>query len=560
MKHFKLLFLFGLCLGFIFLSLPANAVSPYEIKVYVNPAANKYTVKRVLILPFAYPADIEEPKPAERIEKLLRIELENINKYGLIPEGQVSEKLAGEKIAAAKLLRYPLAAKLGKSMDADGVILGSVSSWQETETSVSVRLITVADGQVLWSLTARKSRKGTTNLLVKAVITELLKNWIALGDTLATGILTLPLKAVESLNKVTLSWPLSPSWGIKRYSLQRGESPEGTFQELDSFSSIEKEYQYADKRLSEGRSYYYQYVIYTTDGLVSLPSEPVKAKLNAVPQTPQNFQVLSGLAQRVVLHWRANSEPDLSGYKIFRSKENSADFRLLKEISGRETEEYTDKDLESGVTYYYVMSAYYDDKHESLLTAPISAITKDAPGASTGLTAQGGPRHIIIYWQANPEADIKFYRLWSAEAPEQKFEQIAEMSKDTLRYADKDLDDAQTLYYKLQAVNSVGLAGAFSAPVWATTKALPAQVTGLSAVNEGYRIILTWQAGSGNDVIKYNVYRKAWLGLSKIGTVVETTYTDRDISPGKSYEYLVTAVDKDDLESGHSAPVTVTAR
>jgi len=85
------------------------------------------------------------------------------------------------------------------------------------------------------------------------------------------------------------------------------------------------------------------------------------------------------------------------------------------------------------------------------------------------------------------------------------------------------------------------------------------------AVPSGGAIRLAWNASPQADVAAYAVYRAAAGGdFVRIATTVPpgTVYTDRDVQPGTTYRYAVTAIDRARRpnESARSDSVSVRAQ
>jgi len=89
----------------------------------------------------------------------------------------------------------------------------------------------------------------------------------------------------------------------------------------------------------------------------------------------------------------------------------------------------------------------------------------------------------------------------------------------------------------------------------------PAAPVGLQFILGGKTIELTWTHNTEPDLAGYQVYRAFENnGFERIKETQESTsYSDRNIEPGKHYRYAVTAVDRAGNESKMSEPVTVTA-
>ncbi len=97
-------------------------------------------------------------------------------------------------------------------------------------------------------------------------------------------------------------------------------------------------------------------------------------------------------------------------------------------------------------------------------------------------------------------------------------------------------------------------------PVDTTRPSPPAQLIAIPAAGS---VRLAWNASPEADVALYAVYRaEGSAALSRVATTqaIATTYTDRDVQPGRTYRYSVTALDRarQANESARSSEVSVT--
>jgi fibronectin type 3 domain-containing protein len=85
----------------------------------------------------------------------------------------------------------------------------------------------------------------------------------------------------------------------------------------------------------------------------------------------------------------------------------------------------------------------------------------------------------------------------------------------------------------------------------------------LVAVPAPGAVTLAWRPNPEPDVALYAVYRASGPGdFTRVGSAVggSTTYTDRDVRPGATYRYAVTALDRARRanESSRSSEATAT--
>jgi fibronectin type 3 domain-containing protein len=83
-------------------------------------------------------------------------------------------------------------------------------------------------------------------------------------------------------------------------------------------------------------------------------------------------------------------------------------------------------------------------------------------------------------------------------------------------------------------------------------------LTGNGTAPPPHSVDLTWNASQSQNVVGYNIYRRAPSGsYSKINSSLNATlaYTDNIVTAGQTYFYVAKAVDGNDLESGPSNEV-----
>jgi hypothetical protein len=85
------------------------------------------------------------------------------------------------------------------------------------------------------------------------------------------------------------------------------------------------------------------------------------------PAAPQGFWSMTG-DERVTLHWYANTEEDLAGYRIYRGTAPHGFYPRIATV-GPDAVDFVDRGLEDGVTYYYAIAAFDEGGNESELSA-----------------------------------------------------------------------------------------------------------------------------------------------------------------------------------------------
>lgn len=89
-------------------------------------------------------------------------------------------------------------------------------------------------------------------------------------------------------------------------------------------------------------------------------------------------------ATSVTLNWDPNTEPDLAGYRLYRSTTSGSGYSKVGEITAPSTE-FTDTVIMDG-TYYWVVTAFDANGNESGFSNEVSAVLDSTPpGAPAGL-------------------------------------------------------------------------------------------------------------------------------------------------------------------------------
>jgi fibronectin type 3 domain-containing protein/predicted small lipoprotein YifL len=214
--------------------------------------------------------------------------------------------------------------------------------------------------------------------------------------------------------------------------------------------------------------------------------------------------------------------------------------------------------LSVGRRYVYVVTA---EDALGRISAPSERLVVPflaAPRPPAAVDAKPGDRRVTLTWQPPPAlidgspvtGDIKYVVLRGSGA-EGPLAAITPQPIGETTYTDTGVDNDADYRYAVRAVRvepGVTAAGEVSAAVTAgpldTTP--PSPPAGLVAVPSPDAVRLAWNASPEPDVMTYAIYRAAGGGdFMRIATTTApgTVYTDRDVRPGTTYRYAVTALD-----------------
>ncbi|MBV8552004.1 MAG: hypothetical protein JOY54_11945 [Acidobacteriaceae bacterium] len=168
-------------------------------------------------------------------------------------------------------------------------------------------------------------------------------------------------RAEATAKGILLSWP--PEGAELEYRIARKGPSETAPVEIGTSSAPD----YLDTTAQYDTPY--EYLVTAFKGRVeSVPSKPVDLTAKDVfpPSIPASISALAGPGS-VEVSWQRSPEPDLKGYYVYRSV-NGAPFTRVESLLTVPT--YSDRDVQHGKTYRYVISAIDQKGNESEKSAP----------------------------------------------------------------------------------------------------------------------------------------------------------------------------------------------
>ena len=257
---------------------------------------------------------------------------------------------------------------------------------------------------------------------------------------------------------------------------------------------------------------------------------------------------------RPTLKWNAVS--GAAKYEVYRARSKDGTYSLM---STQSATGYTNtSDLTNGNTYYYKVRALDANGTAGAWSSVVSVTYKQtlsAPTVTGGNDAQGRP---TLTWKAvTGAAKYEVYRARSRSGEYIKYSTVTGTSYTNISY----IEDGNTYYYKVRALDANGTAGAWSSIVSVTYKQTLSAPTVTGGNDAQGRPTLKWNAVTG--AAKYEVYRaRSRSGeYIKYSTVTGTSYTNISyIENGNTYYYKVRALDANGTAGAWSSIVSVTYR
>ena len=230
---------------------------------------------------------------------------------------------------------------------------------------------------------------------------------------------------------------------------------------------------------------------------------------------------------------------------MYRARSRSGEYIKYSTVTGTS---YTNTSyIENGNTYYYKVRALDANGTAGAWSSVVSVTYKQtlpAPTVTGGNDAQGRP---TLTWKVvTGAAKYEVYRARSKDGDYIKYSTVTGTSYTNTSY----IENGNTYYYKVRALDANGTAGAWGSIVSvtyrATSSAVPAEVTMGKATAQGSYITVTWDKAA--NAASYRVYRRVnnssdWNVVAS--SVSGTSYTDWNVEPGVRYTYTVRGVAAD---------------
>jgi len=188
----------------------------------------------------------------------------------------------------------------------------------------------------------------------------------------------------------------------------------------------------------------------------------------------------------------------------------------------------------------------------SNLTPPVSLTIKAPPAAPTAVTASLESGGVVLTWTGGPALVYRKGKDGKYDAPLD--------AKPNATYRDASVAAGDSWCYVVRAVAGteplVESAPSSEACVSVRDVFAPAPPAGVAALAAGGVVDVSWSPSAEPDLASYRVYRSDGGEPQKLADVpgTETRFRDENATVGATYNYTVTALDKDGNESAPSAP------
>jgi len=265
---------------------------------------------------------------------------------------------------------------------------------------------------------------------------------------------------------------------------------------------------------------------------------------NSLPQAPETpVGLMASPGSAITLTW-SNTLAALT-YNVKRSTVSGGGYTNIANVP---ITTFTDSNVFSGTTYYYVVSAV-SSLGEGSNSLAVVAAPCSPPAVPVGVTATGAKTQVVVSWNVSAGATgYNLSRFTSGTPPV-----VVATGLMATTFTDSNVVSGAIYYYLVAATNGCGQSG-FAAFVPAIIA--PAAPTGLTAVGGDDDVSLNWNASVGASA--YNIKRSTTNGgpYQVISSnLTAASYTDFYVLDGTTYYYVVSAVNAGG-ESANSAPAS----
>ena len=350
----------------------------------------------------------------------------------------------------------------------------------------------------------------------------------------------------DSQGRPTLKW--NAVTGAAKYEVYRARSLNGDYIKYSTVTGTS----YTNiSYIEDGNTYYYKVRALDANGTAG-PWSDVVAVTCRLGLTAPSVTGGNDAQGRPTLKW--NAVTGAAKYEVYRARSLNGNYTKYSTTTGTS---YTNISyIENGNTYYYKVRALGSDGTAGAWSSVVSVTYKQtlsAPSVTGGNDSQGRP---TLKWNTvTGAAKYEVYRSYSENGTYTKYSTTTGTSYTNISY----IENGNTYYYKVRALDTNGTAGPWSDVVAVTCRlGLPAPTVTGGNDSQG-RPTLKWNAVSG--AAKYEVYRARSKDgdYIKYSTVTGTSYTNTSyIENGNTYYYKVRALKSDGTAGAWSSIVSVT--
>ncbi|MBK1972116.1 fibronectin type III domain-containing protein [Campylobacter sp. TTU_617] len=282
----------------------------------------------------------------------------------------------------------------------------------------------------------------------------------------------------------------------------------------------------------------------------------VKAKEVLINESLPKIENLKSISEMssIGFEWDPLYDQNIAGFYLYRASDSEPNFKIVATIKDKFQTHFVDTKLDPNTKYFYSLRSFNDQGHISEEGKVIEVYTmprlEKIPFAEAITNL---PNRIKLIWRPHPDLRVNSYIIERMKEGEGEFKKIAEVkNRLNAEYIDDNLKPNENFTYRIFALSFDGVKSEPSDILNSNSKALPPEVTSLSAsFDQVNKILLNWDKSDYKDFSYYKIYStsSSFLPYTLLAKTQDNNYEDIVNGKNKSKYYKVTIVDKDGLES-----------
>jgi len=347
--------------------------------------------------------------------------------------------------------------------------------------------------------------------------------------------------------KIVVRWRVteSKSSPVTGITILRSDKSDGAYENLTPKPISQSLRTFTDTH--PGVSNYYKVELSGKDNLSS-KSFPylVQTEDNNPPSPPQMLTGKVDSSGIVTIAWKANSEPDLLGYKVFRANSRDEEFISLdREITSRNIciDTINLNTLTHNICYQVIAidKRYNSSGYSAILELTRPDTIAPAPAIITRIDANNGK--VTIHIQGSPSSDISLYELYRIAENDTVQKKIATW-KGKLPDTFENVPDRNGVNYnyKIKTIDFTGNSSEFNRNIYVPGLSHKSITLRAEQDKNGKNIMLSWNLPSDFKPAKTIIYRSKEKEPISIYNTLEGAdhlFVDSDIEMNKTYSYQI---------------------
>ncbi len=335
------------------------------------------------------------------------------------------------------------------------------------------------------------------------------------------------------------------------YQIHRSASENGTYTKVGTTANAK----YDDGTVTAGTSYYYKVCAVFEDGS---ESELSAVHVGKALTQPKITKVASVSSAQVDITW--NQVADASKYELFRSDAKDGTYTKIATLKSGKTA-YSDKNVKAQTTYYYKLRVRGGEKTGY---SSYSAVYSGWAVKKTKILSVSSKTSTSLEIKWTKISKAYGYRIQRSTSKNGKYKTVATIkSGSATSYVDKKLTTGKKYYYKVQVINRVNKKNGYSGYCKAVSGSTITGATMAYARSKSSGSMeVAWNRdykATGYRIKRSTSKNGAYQVVANISKNKTVKYTDKTVSAGKTYYYVVESVVKINgisNYSGNSKPVT----